>query len=533
MDLSNGSAPNIVDSIQYTPDFNTSMQHSVTLANMMDQRRADLAARQRAGNIRDIFSQNSGAITDQSQVSPDILRQVYAQDPTTADAMQTANYKNMMGQGAYMRGGASQENAQTKKQTFTVNEIQKLANAHTNQLANTFKPIIDNPDDPEAQAKYTVAYNMMANGVGVPKDPTDPLEVSKITMSPEQFANLPTPAQFDPKTTPTILKSYQDYVLGLQNTYNNEFKKQQVANETNKTGAVVGELGAKAGVEGADAGLKTNQAGVVQQNADANTLKAEAAMVAAHRPVSASTFGITLSPDRTDALNRAILQGGLDPRQINSRNASILADMEIAQPGRQWNELSAQAGYERGASATNTKTLLNSITPMLDNLESAGKALTNTRFPGVNKLVNWTKEATGQPEIVAFNNLRDQTVAEVERGLFGTGVVSDDKYKREIRNIKAAASYPQLQAAVKATKLVIKTRLEAVSIGPNPGANRMPGAARNSGNEAQPQPDQLPTAQTVQAAVRPIEDVYADIQARAKAGNQKAQDFLKLKGKTW
>jgi hypothetical protein len=512
MDLSNGSAPNIVDSIQYTPDFNTSMQHSVTLANMLDERRSNLAARQRAGNIRDIFSQNPGAITDQSQVSPDILRQVYAQDPNVADAMQTANYKNMMGQGSYMRGGAAQENAVTKKQTFTVNEIQKLANAHTNQLANTFKPIIDNPDDPEAQAKYTVAYNMMANGVGVPKDPTDPLEVSKITMSPEQFANLPTPDQFDPKTTPTILKSYQDYVLGLQNTYNNEFKKQQVTNETNKTGAVIGELGAKTD-------LQTKQAGVVQQNADANTLKAQAAMDAAKNRLAISGQTQILTPDEQQALNNAMMNGGLDPKWINSRTAKLYADQEMMNPGRAWNQLSAAATYERSVGATNIKTLLNAVTPMLDNLDQVGKALGNSNIPGVNRIVNWAKEASGQPEIVEFNNLRDQTIAEVERGLLGTGVLSDSKYNREINNVKSAQSYPQLQAALRATRTTIEARLKAVRAGPEAGnTKKVPGGGRNYDKFPIP-----PTSAMVKEATQPDQPVAAGVHPEANAALQWAK----------
>lgn len=175
-----------------------------------------------------------------------------------------------------------------------------------------------------------------------------------------------------------------------------------------------------------------------------------------------------LSNEERVALNRAIKTGGLDPYKINSRTAKIYAQQEMLNPGMKWNELGAQATYQRSASATNTQTLLKSIDPLFDNLLVAGSKLNNTRWPVVNKPMNWLKEHVGGNEdIVAFNNLRDDTVAEIERGLLGTGVLSDDKYRRAIKNINSAQNYAQLKAAVENTKLVVRARLEAIERGPN------------------------------------------------------------------
>ncbi|KAB0668938.1 hypothetical protein F6V30_13960 [Oryzomonas sagensis] len=176
-----------------------------------------------------------------------------------------------------------------------------------------------------------------------------------------------------------------------------------------------------------------------------------------------------LSEQENEALGRAI-DNGLDPYKVNSRTAKIYAQQELRQPGRRWNDLGAQAAFGRNAGVMNTKALLNTIDPLLDALERAGGVLGNSSLPGFNRAKNYLKEATGQSDIVGFNNLRDDVVAEVERGLMGSGVLSDSKYNRAIKNINSAQSLSQLKAAIKNTRLVIRARLDSLAQGPAPGA---------------------------------------------------------------
>ena len=179
-----------------------------------------------------------------------------------------------------------------------------------------------------------------------------------------------------------------------------------------------------------------------------------------------------LSPEEHDALNRAIMNG-LDPYRINSRTAKIYANQEIQHPGMKWNDLAAQAIYERSTATSNVKALLGAIDPLLNKLDEAGKALGNMKSPAANRAVNWWKEnVTGNPELTAFKNLRDDTIAEVERGLLNTGVLSDSKYNRAIRNVSEAANYEQLKQAIKNVRIVVRTRLESTASGPYPNATQ-------------------------------------------------------------
>ena len=167
------------------------------------------------------------------------------------------------------------------------------------------------------------------------------------------------------------------------------------------------------------------------------------------------------------AISNAI-DNGLDPKWLNSRTAKVFAQQEMTTPNRKWNDLSAQAAFGRSQSTSNTKALLYAINPLMDGLLASGKELGNTNAQFMNKGVNFLREQAGDPKIIDFNNRRDDIIAEIERGLLGTGVLSDSKYNRALHNVNSAQSYPQLEAAVGAIRSVIDARLEALRAGPNP-----------------------------------------------------------------
>lgn len=236
----------------------------------------------------------------------------------------------------------------------------------------------------------------------------------------------------------------------------------------------------KAALDASMANSEANREAVaeLQKQKDAEALRR-----AGSKPAPGSGGGINsynLSPEENDALSRAI-NNGLDPYQVNSRTAKIYAQQEIVNPGRKWNQLGATAKFERSTSTMNTQALLNAINPLFDGILAAGKDLGNSRIQFMNKAINIAKEQTGDPKIVQFNNQRDDLVAEIERGLLGTGVLSDSKYMRALHNINSAQSYPQLEAAVKGMRIVINARLEALKAGPSgsPGETGKSGTTKS------------------------------------------------------
>jgi len=173
---------------------------------------------------------------------------------------------------------------------------------------------------------------------------------------------------------------------------------------------------------------------------------------------------------QVESLAAGILDGTIDPNAISKRGglqAAVWGRVKQLDPSFNIIKAGAGAKFEGSTATMQTKALLNTINPLLDKLDTAGAILGNSSIPALNKAKNYLKEQTGDADIVGFNNLRDAVIAEVERGLMGTGVLSDSKYLRELNNMRSSHSYPQLQAAIKNTKMVIQARLEALAEGPN------------------------------------------------------------------
>jgi hypothetical protein len=447
------------------PDYVTNqMGQAITLANMLDERKATIGQRQRQQNIRDIFKQ-PGMYDAGSGFSPDAIGQVAGQDIDEATKLGNMNammaYKQAMADQAARHGNFYDVQADTlpgyraaqeeKARSATAATQQKMLQEKQKNALNMQASLLYNNGHDFDQNSYENAKAIYSDHIGTPEQHAQDPEHFWGTQ--EDF-NKTFGGQFDPKNTPTAMnnayEAFKGAVMPVKDQYGLRIKE--------KT---------------ADANAKLTEAktGVVQQDSDSRKLAAEAAMLRAkkYQPGGGSGGTSYLSPEETAALNRAMFEGGLDPKWVNSRTGKLFAQQELYNPGKAWNSASAAATYERSLASMNTKALLSTINPLLDQLVESGKNLNNSNIKLVNKVVNFAREQTGDPLIVDFNNRRDDIIAEVERGLLGTGVLSDNKYLRAVRNVSSAQSPAQLDAAVDAMKSVISARLHAVRSGPNYG----------------------------------------------------------------
>lgn len=175
--------------------------------------------------------------------------------------------------------------------------------------------------------------------------------------------------------------------------------------------------------------------------------------------------GSTVINSQAQNLAKQVVEGRLDPNKISKRGGlqqTVFSLIEELYPGTNLVELEANARFKNTAANLQSRALINGVQPLYDSLLAAGETLHNTKYPLINKAVNFAKEQTGDPDVVAFNNLRDDVIAETERILLGSGVLSDTKYIRALKNVNTAQSYPQLKAAIAQLELVVETRLEAL-----------------------------------------------------------------------
>lgn len=177
-----------------------------------------------------------------------------------------------------------------------------------------------------------------------------------------------------------------------------------------------------------------------------------------------------------DILAKGVIDGTIDPNGISKRGylqQNVWSRVKELKPDFNIVKAGAGAAFEKNPGAMQTKALLNSIDPLLDNLLTAHKEITDTGSPLLNIPIhaaqkNILPDKMGGVEVSAFDNLRNDTIAEIERGLLNTGVLSDFKYQLGLKNLKSAQTHKQMEAAVNNIRKVIKARLEALEAGPYP-----------------------------------------------------------------
>ena len=198
---------------------------------------------------------------------------------------------------------------------------------------------------------------------------------------------------------------------------------------------------------------------------------------------------MSVGNEMADVLAKQVVDGRLDFNTISKRGGlqqAVAASAEKMAPGVNLVELSANAKFKGTNANLTSRALIGGVQPLYDKLLSVGETLHNSRYPVINKAVNFAKEQTGDSEIVAFNNLRDDVIAETERILLGSGVLSDTKYQRALQNVNSAQSYPQLKAAVAQLEYVVEARLEALDDEPYKNAR----GSKEGGSPEQPAKEQ-------------------------------------------
>jgi hypothetical protein len=159
------------------------------------------------------------------------------------------------------------------------------------------------------------------------------------------------------------------------------------------------------------------------------------------------------------------------PRQTKD---AVMADLGKRYPKIDLLGLRANQKYATAQGNLQSRALIQGVEPLYDKLEKAGMDLNSSRFPIYNKGKNYFAEHAGDPRIVAFNNLRDDVIAESERVLLGSGVLSDSKYLRAVQNLNSAQSPAQMKAAIQQVKLTVNSRLHALDKNPFPNAGVQP-----------------------------------------------------------
>src|SRR5882724_5265996 len=130
------------------------------------------------------------------------------------------------------------------------------------------------------------------------------------------------------------------------------------------------------------------------------------------------------SPEGQAALAKAVAEGRLDPTRLNSRTAPIMAQMELTNPGTNFNRLHADAALQSNATFQQKAMSVDMLPGLLSHVTTLGKKLNNgtgySDLRTVGHIQQWMNGELNDPDYTEYMTARNDTLlrlAGVMRGV--------------------------------------------------------------------------------------------------------------------
>lgn len=208
-------------------------------------------------------------------------------------------------------------------------------------------------------------------------------------------------------------------------------------------------------------GFKTE---IVTQEYQSDGSWKEIARGSQFRPATGGGKQLGFTQEDIDSLADKVIRGELAPSDLGKRGGiqvALASAVERKSPGFSLIDAEANSKYRRMSQTLQSIGLSVAVVPLFSELRERAIDLNNTNIPLWNKIKNATQEQLGRPEIVEFNQLRDDLVSESQRLMTGASVSSQARYDRAVENLKSSLNYKQLNASLSALEDVIAANLEA------------------------------------------------------------------------
>lgn len=178
-------------------------------------------------------------------------------------------------------------------------------------------------------------------------------------------------------------------------------------------------------------------------------------------------------------LAQQLVDGTLDPSQLSKRTTNynaVLSEankLSLAQTGKAFNIAQASIDF-KFANQPNTQNTLNYLVSLtggpgttgnLNELINISNSINRTNFPALNKISNWTKLQTGNPQMAAYYAVATEVADQVAKILQGGGTgsgTSDAKLKQAADLFQSDFSKNQLIAVVNALKPLLNNRAKSM-----------------------------------------------------------------------
>jgi hypothetical protein len=181
--------------------------------------------------------------------------------------------------------------------------------------------------------------------------------------------------------------------------------------------------GVKAIYEGAGAKNSTGPHVHVQVTGEGGPGAPKPVAVGPQRPDSGGQFGYwALTPEEDAALNKAVGEGKVDLKGLNSRTAKITARAFLMNPGLNAVQLHAVAQVSANAAFQQRAKALEALPGSLSQVLDAGKKVNFSSLKPVGDMQAWIKTQTNNPDFRAYMAKRNDAVMRLAYAMRGAGM---------------------------------------------------------------------------------------------------------------
>lgn len=166
-----------------------------------------------------------------------------------------------------------------------------------------------------------------------------------------------------------------------------------------------------------------------------------------------------LNPDQQEALDKALSEGKLDPRKLNSRTASMWANQFITNPNLDMNKLSSEAALMQNVQFMNRAITLETLPEVMTNMVDAGKKVGFSDIRSVGKMQAFLKGETNDPDLAEYMAMRNDALMTIASSMRGVGM-SDMAHQAETEAAAPTMSPQALDGWLKGQMKSLEPRLK-------------------------------------------------------------------------
>lgn len=168
----------------------------------------------------------------------------------------------------------------------------------------------------------------------------------------------------------------------------------------------------------------------------------------------------SLDPETQSAVQKAVNEGRLNFKDLNSRNANIIGSIALNNPTYNFNRAAADAALSRNGTFQQRAMVVDSLPALMSNMVAAGKKLNYPDLQIAGQGKKWLMGQTNDPDLTEYMTQRNDVLMKLANVMRGVGM-SDKAHEAEIEAASPTLSNVALDGWLKGQMAAVTPLMEA------------------------------------------------------------------------